>query len=131
MPVIGRRFNPEAVAEGEKFLSASLSKIESFWLKDKGQFLLGENKPSIADLSLVCDIMQLEVLDEADRDRLLGPYKKVEQWIENTRSAANPHFDEVHKILLKVKEKRQNLMLKGANNEGGGSAMKKPLLSRI
>ncbi|KAK9036570.1 hypothetical protein V6N11_078565 [Hibiscus sabdariffa] len=129
--VLGRRFNPEAVAEGEKFLSASLSKIESFWLKDKGQFLLGGNKPSIADLSLVCDIMQLEVLDETDRDRLLGPYKKVEQWIENTRSAANPHFDEVHKILIKAKEKRQNLRLKGANNEGGGSAMKKPWLSRI
>ncbi|XP_039056919.1 glutathione S-transferase T1-like [Hibiscus syriacus] len=71
-PVFHRTFNPERVAEGEKILSAALSKIESFWLEGNGPFLLGVNQPSIADLSLVCDIMQLELLDEADRNRLLG-----------------------------------------------------------
>ena len=40
----------------------SLSKIESVWLKGNGKFLLGSSQPSIADLSLVCEIMQLEVL---------------------------------------------------------------------
>lgn len=60
-PVFRRPLNPEAVAEGEKILSAALSKIESFWLDDNGPFLLGENQPSIADLSLVCDIMQVKV----------------------------------------------------------------------
>ncbi|KAK8587322.1 hypothetical protein V6N13_086313 [Hibiscus sabdariffa] len=131
-PVLGRPFNPEAAAEGEKFLSASLSKIETVWLKDNGRFLLGRNQPSIADLSLVCDIMQLELLEDSDRDRLLGPYKKVEQWIENTRNATRPHFDEVHKILMRAKAKarRQNQQLKGENHGGGGSDMK-PLLSRI
>ncbi|KAH1080354.1 hypothetical protein J1N35_020115 [Gossypium stocksii] len=130
-PVLGRPLNPEAAAEGEKFLSASLSKIESVWLKGNGRFLLGGNQPSIADLSLVCDIMQLELLGETERNRLLGPYKEVQQWIENTRNATNPHFDEVHKILMKAKEKLQNPRLKGANNEGGGSDMKRTLHSRI
>ena len=41
---------------------SSLSKIESVWLKGNGKFLLGSSQPSIADLSLVCEIMQLEVL---------------------------------------------------------------------
>ncbi|GMJ15034.1 glutathione S-transferase THETA 1 [Hibiscus trionum] len=106
-PMFCRPFNPEGAAEGEKLLSAALSKIESFWLEGNGPFLLSANQPSIADLSLVCEIMQLELLDEADRNRLLSPYKKVQQWIENTRNATNPHFDEVHKSLKEIKEQLQ------------------------
>ena len=60
-PFLGLPPNPQAAAEAEKLLSKSLSKIESFWLKGSGRFLLGGNQPSIADLSLVCEIMQLEV----------------------------------------------------------------------
>ncbi|XP_022720234.1 glutathione S-transferase T1-like [Durio zibethinus] len=129
-PLRGLPLNPQAAAEAKKHLSSSLSKIESIWLKGNERFLLGGNQPSIADLSLVCDIMQLEVLDEKDRTRLLGPHKKVQQWIENTRNATQPHFDEVHKILMKVKEKLQNERSKGAN-DGGGSSTKKLSLSRM
>ncbi|MBA0652053.1 hypothetical protein Goklo_019338, partial [Gossypium klotzschianum] len=107
-PVFRRPLNPEAVAEGEKILSAALSKTESFWLDDNRPFLLGENQPSIADLILVCDIMQVKLVGETDWNRLLGPYKKVQQWIENTRNATNPHFDELHKVLKELKEKLQN-----------------------
>ena len=60
-PLFGRPQNSQAAAEAEMLLSKSLSKIESFWLKGNGKFLLGGFKPSIADLSLVCEIMQLEV----------------------------------------------------------------------
>lgn len=60
-PALGRSLNPKAAAEAEIILSASLAKIESFWLKGNGRFLLGSSQPSIADLSLVCEIMQLEV----------------------------------------------------------------------
>lgn len=60
-PALGLRLDPQAAAEAEKLLSSSLSKIESVWLKGNGKFLLGGLQPSIADLSLVCEIMQLEV----------------------------------------------------------------------
>lgn len=60
-PALGLPLNPEAAALHEKILSAALNNIESFWLKGNGKFLLGSNQPSIADLSLVCEIMQLEV----------------------------------------------------------------------
>ncbi|XP_022931512.1 glutathione S-transferase T1-like [Cucurbita moschata] len=102
-PLFGRPQNSQAAAEAEVLLSKSLSKIESFWLKGNGKFLVGGLKPSIADLSLVCEIMQLELLDEKDHSRILGPYQKVREWVENTRNAANPHFDEVHKLLFKLK----------------------------
>ncbi|KAK6947769.1 Glutathione S-transferase, N-terminal [Dillenia turbinata] len=105
---LGTPMNPQAAAKGEKLLSSSLSKIESFWLKGNGKFLLGSLQPSISYLSLVCEIMQLEFLDEKEKIRILGPYKKVQQWIENTKNATMPYFEEVHAILFKVKEKLQN-----------------------
>ncbi|KAJ9147910.1 hypothetical protein P3X46_030024 [Hevea brasiliensis] len=61
-PALGLPLNPQAAAEGEKVLFSSLSKVESFWLKGSGLFLLGGNQPSIADLSLVSELMQLEVM---------------------------------------------------------------------
>lgn len=60
-PALGLPLNPKAAASCERILSAALDKIESFWLKGNGKFLLGSNQPSIADLSLFCEIMQLEV----------------------------------------------------------------------
>ncbi|KAF7810269.1 glutathione S-transferase T1-like [Senna tora] len=114
-PAVGRPLNPKAAAEAEKVLLSSLSKIENIWLNGDGGFLLGGFQPSIADLSLVCELMQLEVLDEKDRSRILAPYKKVLQWIENTRTATNPHFDEVHNILYKAKKKFQDQRSRGAN----------------
>ena len=70
------------------------------------------------------------MLDEKDRLRVLGPYKKVLQWMEDTKNATNPHFNEVHKLLFKVKEKLQNQRLQGANN-GTESGMKNQPHSRI
>ncbi|CAI0414434.1 unnamed protein product [Linum tenue] len=108
-PALGLPLNPKLAAEGEKILTASLSKLESFWLKGSGKFLLGGNQPSIADISLVCELMQLEVLDDMDRNRVLSPHKKVLQWIEYTKDATSPHFDEVHRVLFKVKEMLKTL----------------------
>lgn len=47
----------------------------------------------------------MQLLDEKDRDRILGPHKKVQQWIESTKNATRPHFDEVHNVLYKLKTK--------------------------
>ncbi|XP_021754089.1 glutathione S-transferase T1-like [Chenopodium quinoa] len=106
-PALGRPLNPEAAAKAEKTLDSSLSKIESVWLKGSGKFLLGSYQPSVADLSLVCEIMQLEVLDEKDRARILSPYKKIQKWIEATKASTQPHFDDVHGILYRAKIKIQ------------------------
>ncbi|MQL94346.1 hypothetical protein Taro_026998 [Colocasia esculenta] len=106
---IGVPPNPEAAAEGEKLLSSSLSQIESFWLEGNSKFLCGLSRPSIADLSLVCQIMQLEFLNEEDRERILGPHEKVLQWIKNLKDETNPHFEEVHEVLAKVRALLQQM----------------------
>ncbi|XP_047270738.1 glutathione S-transferase T1 isoform X3 [Capsicum annuum] len=59
-PAVGMPLNPQAAAKAEKVLIASLAQIESVWLQKKGRFLLGSGQPSVADLSLACEIMQLE-----------------------------------------------------------------------
>ncbi|GLU05792.1 hypothetical protein SLE2022_228710 [Rubroshorea leprosula] len=129
-PALGLELNRQKAAEAEKLLSSSLSKIESVWLKGNGRFLLGGNQPSIADISLVCEIMQLEMLDEKDRNRVLGPHKKVQTWIENTRNATRPHFDEVHAIVFKVKEKLAKLRVMGATY-AAEAGIKKALPSKM
>ncbi|KAJ8526911.1 hypothetical protein K7X08_029388 [Anisodus acutangulus] len=84
-----------------------LQRSSLFGSRRKGDFWLGSGQPSIADLSLVCEIMQLEVLDEKDRERRIVPYKRVLKWIDDTKNAMEPHFQEVHLILFKAKERFQ------------------------
>ncbi|XP_020599944.1 glutathione S-transferase T1-like [Phalaenopsis equestris] len=102
-PKFGRTMNPQAAAEAEKSLSSSLSIIESMWLNGDAEFFLGNPKPSIADLSLVCEITQSELWREGDRERILRPHPKILQWVENVKKATNPYFDEVHEALYKMK----------------------------
>ncbi|KAI3985304.1 hypothetical protein MKX01_033618 [Papaver californicum] len=128
-PALGISMNPQAAAEAEKVLTSSLSKLESVWLTGKGKFLLGSFQPSIADLSLVCEIMQLELLHEKDRIRILSPFKKVLKWIEDTRTATSPHFEEVHKVLFRAKLKFHKLPIE-ANYESM-SSMKAMLPSKL
>ncbi|XP_050227955.1 glutathione S-transferase T1-like [Mercurialis annua] len=100
-PAFGLPLNPQAAAEGEKLLLCALNTIDTVWLTDSGPFLVGAEQPSVADLSLVCEIMQFEFLDEDDRSRILGPYKRVQKWIEDVKDATKSHFDEVHDTLYK------------------------------
>ncbi|XP_072956453.1 glutathione S-transferase T1-like [Typha angustifolia] len=116
-PVLGRPLNPQAAKEAEKVLNLSLSKIENIWLKGNAKFLLGNSQPSIADLSLVCEIMQLEVVDEKDRARILLPHKKILTWIDNVKRATSPQFEEVHGILYKAKARLRGNLASIANND--------------
>ncbi|KAI7737210.1 hypothetical protein M8C21_012310 [Ambrosia artemisiifolia] len=105
----GHHSYPQVVNQAEGILLKSLSMLEKFWLKD-GRFLVGGSQPSIADISLVCEIMQLELLSEKERDRILGPFKKVVQWIEDTKIATAPHFDEVHGVLFNAQKRFRERM---------------------
>ncbi|KAL7594266.1 hypothetical protein Lser_V15G27659 [Lactuca serriola] len=116
-PQNGMRSYPEILIQTEEILLRSLSKLENVWLKD-GSFLGGSTQPSIADLSLACEVMQLELLSEKDYHRILTPYKKVKKWIEDTRSATAPYFDEVHEHLFESQKGIREKMVtqSGKNN---------------
>lgn len=72
----------------------------------------------------------MQLLDEKDHDRILGPYKKVQQWIESTKNATKPHFHEVHNVLYKLKLR---LSLKQSSQTDGEmkSGIKAPIASRM
>ncbi|KAJ0818498.1 putative glutathione transferase [Helianthus annuus] len=95
--------NPQAAEEAEKTIEKALTVLEIFWLKN-GPFLVGRSQPSIADLNLVSEVMELELLSEELHDRILSPYKKVLQWVEDTKSATAPHFEEIHGVLFKTRK---------------------------
>ncbi|XP_021754085.1 glutathione S-transferase T1-like [Chenopodium quinoa] len=99
-PTFGKTPSPQAAAEYEQTLVQSLSTIETLWLKGDSKFLLGNDQPSVADLALVCEIMQLHMIPDEERKRIIGPFKKVQQWIANIKEATNPHFDEIHQHLF-------------------------------
>ncbi|KAJ0480066.1 putative glutathione transferase [Helianthus annuus] len=103
LPQNGLPSNPQAAEEVEKTLEKALTILETFWLKD-GPFLVGRSQPSIADLYLVSEVMELELLSEELHDRILSPYKKVLQWVEDTKSATAPHFEEIHGVLFKMRK---------------------------
>jgi len=102
-PFLGLATSPHVVKQAEKLLMQSLGRIESVWLKGDAKFLLGSPQPSIADLSLVCEIMQLEILGDDVRDRFLGAHEKILIWMDNVKKATSPHFEEAHELLFQVK----------------------------
>ncbi|EFJ31777.1 hypothetical protein SELMODRAFT_144252 [Selaginella moellendorffii] len=101
-PVLGLSKDPKLASDSEKLLRSSLSKIEDVWLQGGTKFLGGSFKPSIADLSLCCEITQLELLGAAKLSDLLSPFPKLRQWLIDTEEATSPHFGEIHKLLRKA-----------------------------
>lgn len=60
----------------------------------------------------------IQVLDEEICERILSPHKKVLKWIEDTRDATQPHFDEIHAIIFKVKQKLQQMQSRETTSTG-------------
>ncbi|PSC75495.1 Glutathione S-transferase theta-2B [Micractinium conductrix] len=86
----------------------ALKALDSVWLKD-GPFVAGQSQPSIADLLLSCEVEQLCLLDGAlqgpDMADLLAPLPRVRAWLGRVRDACSPHYDEVHKLLRKSRDR--------------------------
>lgn len=101
-PIVGVKADPRAAAEGLSILQQSLQVLETVWLQEGYPFLAGGRQPSIADLSLVCEIMQLQVLGEEEVAALLSSKERVTAWIAAVKKATSPHFDEVHKIIFRA-----------------------------
>ncbi|KAH7422775.1 hypothetical protein KP509_12G024900 [Ceratopteris richardii] len=101
-PVMGRPLDLDAAAEAESLLRASLKGMEALWLSDKEGFLTGSLQPSIADLSLACEMMQLQLLDKSKVSDLLDTSPNVKSWLHTVERTLSPHFSQVHETLLKA-----------------------------
>ncbi|KAK1265896.1 Glutathione S-transferase T2 [Acorus gramineus] len=70
------------------------------------------------------------VLDEKDRDRVLGPHKRILQWIEDLKTATSPHFEDVHELLYTAKA-RLHGMKASAPDYKSQSGVKSMLPSKL
>ena len=86
-----RRFQSE--------LETTLDHIENVFLKDQ-PYLCGEDI-SIADLLGVCELMQpFASGQDVTHDRA-----KLAAWMNRVKVRLQPHFDEAHKVVYRVRER--------------------------
>ncbi|KAJ7553513.1 hypothetical protein O6H91_06G101200 [Diphasiastrum complanatum] len=104
-PSLGLQLNPNGSAEAESILKSSLMKLETIWLTGSNKFLGNARQPSIADLSLACELKQLQLLDEHAISTLLGPWAKVRSWLSAVENTTAPHFADVHLHLQYVSKR--------------------------
>jgi glutathione S-transferase len=93
-------------------LKAALKTIDGVWLRE-GPFLAGQQRPSIADLLLSCELEQLCLLDGAAQGPtmadLLAPHTRLQAWLQRLRQDCAPHYDEVHALLRKSRDRLVSL----------------------
>eukprot|EP00898_Chlorokybus_atmophyticus_P006108 jgi/Chlat1/6499/Chrsp45S05990 len=105
-PNLGFPVDMQAAKDSASLLTQALKNMNNAWLKDNEPFLAGQQEMSIADISVACEIMQLKMLRASGDEngfsweQLIGPYARVQRWLEAVQAATSPHFDDVHRKLL-------------------------------
>lgn len=115
-PALGIAPDPDSTAKARALLAESLGTMDSVWLA-ASPFLNGGTEPSIADLSLCCEVKQLVMLDEDEERELLTAYPKVRAWMEAVEEFVGPQFAEAHQILHRASAagRARRLQEKGGN----------------
>ncbi len=96
----GQDPDPKKIEECTGTLERSKRLLEEYFLKE-GKFIGGAEEISIADLQALCEFTQFLMVSN---DPLEGR-PRLAKWMEDCKSALQPHFDEVHKSVYKFREK--------------------------
>jgi len=100
-------------ADAEKRLPRVFDELE-FMLQD-GKYLQGVDEVSIADLSLVCEVIQLQVLCSVeDQKKLLGSRDRIRKWMTDVEEALSPYFGDVHQEIRAYGKHIEKLRANGA-----------------
>eukprot|EP00744_Colponema_vietnamica_P021999 GILI01031544.1.p2 GENE.GILI01031544.1~~GILI01031544.1.p2 ORF type:complete len:181 (-),score=54.88 GILI01031544.1:158-700(-) len=99
-PRRGLPVSQEKVKEATQILTTSLKFLNTHFEKTRHPFLTGP-RPSIADISLSCEVAQLSLINFD-----LSPYVHVSAWLSRL-STELPYWEEVNAILKKVVAKSQ------------------------
>lgn len=80
------------------------------------KFLQNADEVSIADLSMACEMMQLQAICCAkDRESLLGSRERLKQWVADVEEALSPHFGDVHEEIFAFGKHLEELRANGAD----------------
>ena len=94
----GTKIDEERFKETKGILKRSIERFEGYFLKDHK--FISSDEISIADLQAVCELTQIWVTG-------VDPFEgkpRLAQWLADCQSALQPHFDEVHKVIYKIRE---------------------------
>mmetsp|Transcript_18897 Transcript_18897/g.26415 ORF Transcript_18897/g.26415 Transcript_18897/m.26415 type:complete len:221 (+) Transcript_18897:87-749(+) len=87
----------QQIQQLQKDVAYALKCLDTVWLQ--GKKFLGGDEPSIADLSALCELEQLTLINYD-----FAPYPNVTRWIADMEAIEG--FSEVHAVLNKVKARR-------------------------
>ncbi|KJE95201.1 glutathione S-transferase domain-containing protein [Capsaspora owczarzaki ATCC 30864] len=97
-PRFGIQIDEKSSAESFKTFQFALKQLDTNFLQSN-RFIIGGDKPSIADISAVCELIQLQMV-RFD----FSPFANVDKWMKDV-AASVPAFDEVHKIFYSVRDR--------------------------
>ena len=84
-------------------LDRTLDNIENVFLND--QDYLAGNSLTIADLHAVCELMQ----PVAAKIDIFASRPKLAAWQQRVKQQLDPHFDEAHKMVFKLRDNLPDL----------------------
>ncbi|XP_027220725.2 glutathione S-transferase theta-1 isoform X1 [Penaeus vannamei] len=97
--MLGMPVNEKKVAEFKERMETVLDQLETIWLKDR-PFIAGDHI-TIADLLAACELEQPSM---AGYDVCEGR-PNLTAWFKRVKDAFQPHYDEAHMMVYRVKDK--------------------------
>ncbi|XP_047492675.1 glutathione S-transferase theta-1-like isoform X2 [Penaeus chinensis] len=97
--MLGMPVNEKKVAEFQERMEIVLDQLETIWLKDH-PFIAGDHV-TIADLVAACELEQPSM---AGYDVCKGR-PNLTAWFKRVRDSFQPHYDEAHMMVYRVKDK--------------------------
>ncbi|GIL78741.1 hypothetical protein Vretimale_372 [Volvox reticuliferus] len=103
---LGLQGDERVAADGLKTLKLALSGLEEYWLAGDSRLFMTGRQPCSADLLCACELEQLHMLKAqwhgTSLDEILAPYPLVQAWRQRVRHACEPHYSDVHAVLVKA-----------------------------
>ena len=87
------------IQDAEKLLHKSIDTLENYFLKRT--MFISSNEISIADIQAVCEFTQFWLVGiDVFKDK-----PRLQQWLKECQNLLDPHFDKVHSIVYKIRDK--------------------------
>ncbi|KXZ51433.1 hypothetical protein GPECTOR_12g395 [Gonium pectorale] len=103
---LGLQGDERVAQDGLNTLKLALSALESYWLAGGSRPFMTGGAPCVADLLCACELEQLRMLQPQAHGlsmrQILAPYAAVRAWQLRLRAACEPHYDDVHAVLMKA-----------------------------
>ncbi|XP_024381082.1 glutathione S-transferase T1 isoform X3 [Physcomitrium patens] len=110
-PNLGEETRKSLADDASKTLPQILDALEL--MLEHGKFLHNADLVSIADLSLCCELTQLQLLDKDDHKNMLEHRKRITTWMADVKDATNPEFTDVHQAIFNYSKHVEELRAQG------------------